>query len=479
MILRLQKLSDWLIWLTPLILFCFVSRNIFYLTIYALFGIAIFFYKKYNIHNTVFLLLLLSLPFERSLRSWVQIIVPDIGDKFNPGYQIYFSITLKLIFAILLFLILMFNTSKYSRLKNRNNQLTLYLIYFFIAACFSSLFAFRQDLATNGIIRLWTSVWIFIACRIFLTDNKIKKHFKKFLISISILFGLIGAMQFLKHAPLGLYLESYSSVDPLGFVTTDGYELYRVSGLMNHPTYFASFLSLLFPVSLGAFIQSLTRTKKISFTKITSGLGTVLTFFSIIATFSRSAWITLVISIILITFKVKDIINWKGIVKSKLVTTFLFCFIAILIINSDGLVQRVITLKGVWIDGTGTGRIELMRQSFTMAQNNPFTGVGFNSFTQALIDQGLNQEYRGFLYPVHNTFLLFFAELGIPAGILFFIFETQIILKTHNRVKNNIYNYCIWVGVLTFLVNSQFHTLFSQDPSFDLFLALVAFLSLI
>lgn len=479
MILRLQKLSDWLIWIIPLFLFYNVSTNKTYVLVFALFGVAFFIFKKYTLQETAFLMLILSLPFERVIRSWLQVVVPDFGDKFIPGYSIYFGIPIKLIFSVLLFLILIPQFKKHHQTKNKNNHFTLYLIYFFIAACFSTFFAFRQDLALNGLIRLWVSVWIFIACRFFFTQRKIRKNFKKFLICIAIFLGLIGAMQFIKHGLLGLYLESYSSKDPLGFVTTDGYELYRVSGLMTHPTYFGSFLSLLFPISLGTFAHSLNKSKKITSTKIFSGAATILTFISILATFSRSAWIALILSIVLIFSKVKNLIDWKKIIKAKLFTTLLLCLMAIMIANSDNVIERVITLKTVWSEGTGTGRIELMRQAFTMAQDHPLTGIGFNNFTKALLDQGLDQEYREFLYPVHNTFMLFFAELGVPAGILFFVFETQIVIKTHRRVKKNIINYSIWVGVLSFLLNSQFHTLFSQDPSFDLFMAFAAFLSLI
>lgn len=477
--INISSFLPWLIWIIPFFLFYFVHSNKIYILVYVVFIAAIFFVLKKNIYETLFLTLLLSLPFEKVIRSWQQIVVPDIGNKVIPGYKIYFGISPKTIIAFSLFALVAIRIIKFHKYKIKNNQYILYLIFFLITATISSAFAFRIDLAFNGIFRLWTSIWIFISCQIFFAKSNLRQHLKRFLICISVFMGAIGTMQFIKHGLLGLYLESYSNIDSLGFFTTDGYEIYRVSGVMTHPTYFGSFISMLFPICLGTLIQDLIKNKKLTITNSISGLAIILITISIIATFSRSAWIASIVSLFLILFKTKRNFDWQTIFKSKLFSLFLICLLGIIIINSNNIIERAVSVKNVWTQGTGSGRIEHIRQAFAMMQNHPLIGVGFNNFTKAMLDQGLDNKYREFFYPIHNTFLLFFSELGIPAGMIFLIFAIQLMTRNYNKSQHNLFDYSLWIATLCFIINSQFHTLFSQDPSFDLFMALAAFLSIV
>jgi O-antigen ligase len=119
----------------------------------------------------------------------------------------------------------------------------------------------------------------------------------------------------------------------------------------------------------------------------------------------------------------------------------------------------------------------LIAQAMEMIKDFPLFGVGLNHFTISMALHELTPEARGFLYPVHNTVLLFISELGIPAGLLFIIFVVQVFQNSWRISQKTWTKFGIWAGASTFLINSQFHTLFNQDPSFDMFIVMLAYLT--
>lgn len=141
--------------------------------------------------------------------------------------------------------------------------------------------------------------------------------------------------------------------------------------------------------------------------------------------------------------------------------------------------SRIASFKHIWTLGSGRVRLDLIKQAWLMIKAFPFLGVGLNHFTQAMNIQDLPPELKGFMYPVHNTFLLFFAELGILAGVMFMLFVVWSLYRTFGKSFNNWINFGIWVGAFSFLINAQFHTLFNQDPTFDLLIVFLAYLSVL
>ena len=153
--------------------------------------------------------------------------------------------------------------------------------------------------------------------------------------------------------------------------------------------------------------------------------------------------------------------------------------IVLLVPVGGGLYDRLSTVSTVWSQGTGVGRIHLMQQALFQLSKFPLFGVGLNRFTEIMSAQDLPIEIRNFLFPVHNTFLLFFSETGIPGGLLFAMFAFAMLGATLARAKKSLISYGVWLGAATFVVNAQFHTLFHQDPSLDFFMVLLAYLSVL
>jgi putative inorganic carbon (HCO3(-)) transporter len=71
-------------------------------------------------------------------------------------------------------------------------------------------------------------------------------------------------------------------------------------------------------------------------------------------------------------------------------------------------------------NGSAESRIPLMNLAFRIIADNPILGVGSNNFS-AVMDGYLTSEFRqGFLYTVHNKYLLVWAEIGF-AGLLAYL----------------------------------------------------------
>ena len=71
-------------------------------------------------------------------------------------------------------------------------------------------------------------------------------------------------------------------------------------------------------------------------------------------------------------------------------------------------------------NGSAGSRVPLMNLAFRMIADNPILGVGANNFSVAMVDY-LTPEFRkGFLYTVHNKYLLVWSEIG-PGGLLAYL----------------------------------------------------------
>ncbi len=197
---------------------------------------------------------------------------------------------------------------------------------------------------------------------------------------------------------------------------------------------------------------------------------------ALIGTYSRSGWIAMGVAALSFYWILN---NRRQKFKINALLLFSFAITLIVITGTVGpyIITRLEDILSALSLGSAQVRILLMEYAWKMIQSYPLWGVGLNHFTSALTTFDLPIGLKGFTYPVHNTFLLFFSELGIPAGLLFLLFIYLIFQRSYKSLKDNWVNIGIWVGTLTFLINGQFHTLFNQDPTFDVFMVLLGYLA--
>ncbi len=85
------------------------------------------------------------------------------------------------------------------------------------------------------------------------------------------------------------------------------------------------------------------------------------------------------------------------------------------------------------LDHSSQSRLSVWKHAIIMIKANPIVGVGYGNFQLHLHEYGLPSSTRGI--DAHNTYLLYAAEMGIPAALLFILI---LIL-------------CFWKGLYVFI----------------------------
>lgn len=451
--------------------FCFLGLSLSvsiktYIITVLLYGSLVFLLTKLTIQETLFMMTLVVLPFEKGLRDWTVAVVPRGTEYWQSGYSMYFGVSLKMIFSYTLALMLLFQK------RQASNTLSSGLLLAFLAwSVISSLVYHNTFLTQIGLLRIIQDVLLYMVALFFFQSKTMKNNFIVFCALLLLGLGVIGALQTFSGHPIGLFIEEGAFLRPLGYNTTDGDNIYRVSGVLGHPTFFGSLLSLLIPITITIILQ----TRLISTWGFVLILTCILGCISAIGTFSRSTWISVGTSVMAIGYVIRKQMTWIKTHKVAL-GIFMLLILCALILNPF-MRTRMENLLIVWSLGSGKVRVSLMEYAWKITLSSPMFGVGLNQFTQALTTFDLPINLKGFIYPVHNTFLLFVSELGIPAGILFITFVLTVLTSSYRKTMSSKISLGVWIGACTFLINSQFHTLFNQDPTLDMFMILLAYLA--
>lgn len=239
------------------------------------------------------------------------------------------------------------------------------------------------------------------------------KDIKLILIVLFFGFGfesLIGFLQYIKQAPLGLTVIGES--DEVMEFALDDRMAYRIGATLGHTNMFSKYLSLLLPSIACTFFVVKTRLLKI-LSAILFAFGSVV----LIMTLTRSAWIGFIFSLgIVIYYFKRNKSLWRKARKSIIGVCILFLIV--------GLASSGIILSRITSDDHGSAeiRIPLMQIAFSMIRANPIFGVGINNYTIVMFDYDftVDQVASKFPHPVHNVYLLYAAEIGL-LGLLFYL----------------------------------------------------------
>lgn len=435
-----------------------------------------FFLFKKNIFESTFLTLLLSLPFENTIRQW-SFYTPSFRNPF--GYSFFFGVTIKI--ALGLAALLLISLPKYNFfLKKKLPKISVLLLLFYVFASITSVF-FQDRLVFVfiGFVRLSLSVWFYYIASIYFSQKNEKYIFKYFIFSLVIFSTFIGLLQFTKQKPLGKFIELTPGFSlESGYSTTDGTKQYRIAGFISHPVYFGSFLSILIPIFLGIYLSTVNKKEVHVAVKIIYLFMLVLSLIVLLGVLSRSTWLNILLTISLFYFYIKKngLTIWPTKLSSK-IKKILFSFVLLILIFPviSIVTTRVKSIPDLFTnkDGSAYIRLLLANKAIELALIRPFTGVGLNNFSF--------ENYKRFsidyIAPPHNTALIFLAELGIPTTLLFISFIFFSLFPKNNIFKSDPSTFGTWIGLLTFIISSQFHPLFNLDPTFDLFMLILGYYS--
>lgn len=182
----------------------------------------------------------------------------------------------------------------------------------------------------------------------------------------------------------------------------------RIGGTIGSPNNAGGYLAFVLVLAASVLFTGLNRPHKWVATAVL-GLGGL----ALIFTFSRGGWAAFTLSIAVMLFffaRRTRLFSWKAPVAGALVLVLLY-------IPFHGLVSERLFGDD---KGAAVSRIPLMRLAYRVIEDNPVLGVGSNNFP-VVMNHYITSEFRsGFLYAVHNKYLLVWAETGI-LGLLAYL----------------------------------------------------------
>ncbi|MCU1242691.1 MAG: hypothetical protein JWO71_3417 [Candidatus Acidoferrum typicum] len=190
----------------------------------------------------------------------------------------------------------------------------------------------------------------------------------------------------------------------------------RIGGTVGSPNEAGAYLSLALSLAISLLFSDTQRKYK-RLAAAVIGLGGA----ALILTFSRGAWISFVSAIAL--FYIALWRRYRGSLRAPIVT------LAILLISYLPLHKAVEGRLLADDNGSAKSRIPLMNLAFRIIADHPIFGVGSNNFSTAM-DSYVTREFQtGFLYTVHNKYLLVWTEVGAVGLLAYLAFLFGVLRK--------------------------------------------------
>ncbi len=209
----------------------------------------------------------------------------------------------------------------------------------------------------------------------------------------------------------------------------------RIEGGAKHPNALARKLSLFIPVLL---LVALFYKKELLLRLFFAGTA-FLALISVLLSLSRSGWGALYFALaygsILLAYK------YKVLAKVVVAAIFIHLIAAVPILTTDNPISRRIAETGVSFEeqrGSAYSRIYHFQAAYNYISNNPMLGVGLGMYARELDkydNTPLQMAYHGKV-SVHNTFLFFAGESGLPALVLILTFFGSVFYYGHKLANH-------------------------------------------
>lgn len=251
------------------------------------------------------------------------------------------------------------------------------------------------------------------------------KKLKKLILVMSIIVFIFGIMQ---------YFNPQFSM-PSKWVDANEYNLKRrIYSTFFNPNVFGFYINFIILLAC----ENLDF-KKINLEWAVFGSGII----CLILTFSRTAWISLIVALLTASLFNKKYLKYAII-------------ISITIFSADTLlgVGRADPLKAVE-DSSFLYRLEVWKVSFDIIKDNFISGIGFGTLFKHVPDYSSVVSTR--IEHSHNLYIQIFTETGILGFSIFIILLYNVLKKFHRRLYEN--NNKIWITAFTVLTMTMIHGL--------------------
>lgn len=360
-------------------------------------------------------LAIFSIPFQIKILTYQNIWGQGL---FNPYLSIFISQTDILIFLTAIFF-LFYKSKKKEKIYFGDKKINLFLLVLLLIVLFSFFNINQPDfLFINLILGKFFILYLFYI----LLVNKILKfnEIVKIFVYAMIIESIFPILQFIRQDDFGFKIIGEININPQNPLIAKfdalGQTFIRTYGTFPHPNILGGFLVVAFFLSLLADHAS----KKVR------NICVILISLALLTTFSRSALLSLIFSLIFLSLYKSDF--YKEFLKINNIYKFIISLMVIGFFTYLWFFRFLNLLK----DNSLIERIEGFKISLNVILNNIF-GIGFGHYT-LYINEFSNKELMPWqLEPTHNVFLLFLSEGGIIPFIIFLYFAIYIFYRTHKK----------------------------------------------
>lgn len=190
--------------------------------------------------------------------------------------------------------------------------------------------------------------------------------------------------------------------------------LLRVSGTLGHPNAMAMYLDLLIP-----WVAFQLATENKIKRKIFLAAALILGGFAVISSGSRSGWLGLVVG-----SGISMILWYRKQRKNPIMAMISIAVAGAIVFTTLFFTSHTFRSRLTEDDrGAAEVRIPLMQVAKEMIATNPINGVGLANYTHEMLMYDRTNDFIATNYnmPVHNTFLMLAAEIGIPGTAVFVV----------------------------------------------------------
>jgi len=336
------------------------------------------------------------------------------------------------VFMACLYCVWIYRSNLFSRQKLRFGNLALAGIALIVWSFFSMTSAIALQASGIGIYFMLKALFLYF----YLVNNIRTKadivFVANMLVFALLLQGVIGTLQWLAKGSIGL-----------GFLGERQMLLQkvqsRVRGTIGYPNRYGAILILLLPLAFSMAIFA-----RRSAYKWVLVAASAFGLFGLFLSLSRASWAGFLVAMMLFVV----LLFRRGLLKPKFVAALVTLIVAVIIIvglNWDRIERRFET------GADGRYRVRMVDISLDIIKEYPVFGVGLNNY------QWHSFSRFNFWHPVHNEFLRFAAEEGIPGTLIFTLLLLVFLRETYKSIliKDTLINAIaigIFCGVIAFIV---------------------------
>lgn len=389
----------------------------------------------------------------------------DLSKRFGPiiekmGGESSFRIEMSDPFVLMLLAFLARDIWSGYRKGLRVPRAAFYWVLIMLMGCFAFVVGPWRTTAAHEVVRMFKMMLLFLV-----VTNELQRPRRVLHCAAGLTLGVIvqaaaGLIQYFTRSHFGLELLGETGAGTMSQLMADSVrteKVHRIGAFLSHPNVFGIFLAALLPVAVGAFLLRVGKAYKLLFFA-----GIVLGMAALIGTLSRSGWLSFAAAFTLLVLLMT---LHHGLRRRSLITMMLAAaaLLIVCVAFAGPITRRIFESR----KSAMLSRADYISDARGMISAKPILGWGLNSYVYAAPPftkygaREAHKKYENWLPPVHNIYLLWWAETGLVGLVIHLLVLGSIITVGvgNLRVKDELLfaiNAACLSAMLAFVVDGFF-----------------------